>query len=589
MAGIPGLDRRAMEAERLARIAAKRPTSTETVPNTTQATTTKRQRSISPPPTFRPAKKVKEQSEGSPSLQYPHGTVKSTWAFGQTRSSNDIKIEEVLEKSTLRTALLSAFQWDTNWIMAKLDLQQTKVIMVMQAENDAVKQQYRQETEYLGKILRLVFPSMEGNVNCMHSKLMLLFHPHKLRVVVPSANLVPYDWGEGGVMENSVFLIDLPRLEQTVTKDAELLPQFGRELLFFMRKKGCDDHILKGVLNFDFSNTKDLAFIHSVGASAHYGKDMKRTGYVGLSKAIRELYSSPQSSLSSLSNLHVDYVASSIGSLNDGFLTTMHNAARGEDATAVPSTTTGPAPKPFQDTISTTNIRDLFRVYYPLHATVTNSKAGSAGTICLKSDWWKGPLFPRQCFRDYCSKRAGVLSHNKILYARGVNDKGQRIAWRYVGSANLSESAWGKLSWDRKNKKWKLGCRNWECGVILPVALLGALEDEQVTKPKTPEVVVLSDDDAETESEKEDASTDSEGETTSKKDGEQKDDDKKNDDKKEDKGQSHNWKASMTMSKPGAAKVEVPNMNAFGSEDIPFEYPGAEYNGKDPWFINFGS
>lgn len=36
----------------------------------------------------------------------------------------------------------------------------------------------------------------------MHSKLMLLSHPNHLRIVVPSANLVPYDWGETGVMEN---------------------------------------------------------------------------------------------------------------------------------------------------------------------------------------------------------------------------------------------------------------------------------------------------------------------------------------------------------------------------------------------------
>lgn len=43
---------------------------------------------------------------------------------------------------------------------------------------------------------------MEGQINCMHSKLQLLSHPTHLRVVVPSANLVPYDWGETGVMEN---------------------------------------------------------------------------------------------------------------------------------------------------------------------------------------------------------------------------------------------------------------------------------------------------------------------------------------------------------------------------------------------------
>jgi hypothetical protein len=36
----------------------------------------------------------------------------------------------------------------------------------------------------------------------MHSKLMLLKYPKYLRIVVPTGNLVPYDWGETGVMEN---------------------------------------------------------------------------------------------------------------------------------------------------------------------------------------------------------------------------------------------------------------------------------------------------------------------------------------------------------------------------------------------------
>ncbi|KAG9950374.1 phospholipase D/nuclease, partial [Aureobasidium melanogenum] len=573
MAGIPGLDRKAMEAERLARLAAKRPSNTEPEATTMPATTAKRQRSISPPPTSRPAKKTKEQSDAPSTLQYPRGTVKKTWAFGHARN-NDIKIEEVLEKSTLRTALLSAFQWETNWIMNKLDLKQTKVIMVMQADNEDIKQQYRQETAYLGKILRLVFPSMEGNINCMHSKLMLLFHPHKLRVVVPSANLTSYDWGEQGIMENSVFLIDLPRLEDTATNDASSLPQFGRELLFFLRKKGCEEDILKGVLNFDFSNTKDLAFVHSVGGT-HYGDDMERTGYVGLSTAIRELHPSSQFSICSQSNLQIDYPASSMGSLNDDFLTIMHNAARGEDATAIPAAICRTAPKSFQDTIPTTNIRESFRIYFPTHSTVAASKGGvmCGGTICHRSEWWNRSGFPRECFRDYRSKRPGVLSHNKIMYARGINERGEQVAWKYVGSANLSESAWGKLSWDRKNKEWKIGCRNWECGVILPVSKEELGKDETQPSTKTPEVVVLSDDDAETESEVEDASTDSDGEAPLK-------------NGKNNKGpKAPNKKAAEIESKPMANKAEVPSMDVFGSENIPFEYPGATYDGKDPWFF----
>ena len=50
--------------------------------------------------------------------------------------------------------------------------------------------------------LRLCFPPMEGQVNIMHSKLMLLFHPNYLRIVIPTANLTMTDWGEDGLMEN---------------------------------------------------------------------------------------------------------------------------------------------------------------------------------------------------------------------------------------------------------------------------------------------------------------------------------------------------------------------------------------------------
>lgn len=41
--------------------------------------------------------------------------------------------------------------------------------------------------------------------------------------------------------------------------------------------------------------------------------------------------------------------------------------------------------------------------------------------------------------------------------------------WAYVGSANLSVSAWGKLTQDRSSKMMKLTCNNWECGVLVTV------------------------------------------------------------------------------------------------------------------------
>lgn len=69
-------------------------------------------------------------------LQYPHGTIKKTWAFGYVRV-DDIKIEEVLQKHTLTTAVLSAYQWDVEWLLRKLNLTKTKLVMVMQAKDEA--------------------------------------------------------------------------------------------------------------------------------------------------------------------------------------------------------------------------------------------------------------------------------------------------------------------------------------------------------------------------------------------------------------------------------------------------------------------
>lgn len=127
--GIPGLDRRKMEAERLAR---------------------KRKLSISPPPARRkkhtPSGSDIESSNtvldsplqpGSGVLLYPKGAVKKTWAFGFPRG-DDVKIEEVLQRGDLQLAVLSSYQWDVEWLMRKISLEKTKMIFVMEAKDDAV-------------------------------------------------------------------------------------------------------------------------------------------------------------------------------------------------------------------------------------------------------------------------------------------------------------------------------------------------------------------------------------------------------------------------------------------------------------------
>ncbi|KAL9095372.1 MAG: hypothetical protein Q9165_002243 [Trypethelium subeluteriae] len=475
------LDRKAMEKERLARIAART-----------------RQRSISPPElkycSERP-NKTRKLNNGTPSppiddngfpgtltnpctpapLQYPAGVVKRTWALGHARS-NDIKIEEVLQPNSLRVAVLSAFQWDTEWLLNKINAARTKFVLVMQAKEEAQRQEYLRETRDWPHV-RLCFPPMPGQVSCMHSKLMLLFHEGHLRVVVPSANLVPYDWGETGVMENSVFLIDLPRLPDNQRTGREELTPFGVELMYFVDAMGMQEDVKDGLLKFDFAKTKHLGFVHTIGG-AHLGEEGKRTGLSGLGRVIRSL------GLQTEEPIHIDFAASSIGSLNDGFLRTIYNAAKGQEDQSKASASSGKRSK--SDFFSKTSniksqpaedIKNYFRVYFPTDETVHRSTGGpnNGGTICLQSKWYDAATFPRAIMRDYQSKRRGLLSHNKIMYVRGQQCRegsGTRsIAWAYMGSANLSESAWGKVVMDRATKQDKLNARNWECGVLIPMPL----------------------------------------------------------------------------------------------------------------------
>lgn len=69
-----------------------------------------------------------------------------------------------------------------------------------------------------GADIRFIFPPMDGvaKAGVMHSKLQLLKYKQYLRIVVPTGNLVSYDWGETGNMENVLQARPLiPRISLT--------------------------------------------------------------------------------------------------------------------------------------------------------------------------------------------------------------------------------------------------------------------------------------------------------------------------------------------------------------------------------------
>lgn len=438
-----GLDRKAMERERLAR---------------------KRKLSVSPPPTRKslkissssspkgsaqgkaPGKKVDERKgENMPASKQdiPHnsiptdkapasattgvgltflkGEVRKTWAFDHDRH-RDIKIEEVLQNADLKLAVLSSFQWDVAWLLSKLN-KSTQMIFVMQAKEASTQRQYEQETSPMPN-LKLCFPPMPGQVNCMHSKLMLLSHPTYLRVVVPTANLVPYDWGETGVMENMMFIIDLPRFVGGQDTSKEKMTSFGRELVYFLEAMGLNQHVIDSIYKFDFSETAKFAFVHTIGGAHSQEDTWRRTGYCGLGNAIGEL------GLGTAGPVSIDFVTSSIGSLNVEFLTTLYLAAQGDDGLTEygwrnpqnGSTRTVKSALAATKTQTQRLVNQGFYIYFPTHNTVASSMGGtsSGGTICFQSKWYKSPNFPRGLLRDCKSRRKGLLMHNKVSDGRSL-------------------------------------------------------------------------------------------------------------------------------------------------------------------------
>ncbi|KAJ4260719.1 hypothetical protein NW762_007463 [Fusarium torreyae] len=433
--GLLSLDRKKMEEERLQRLAKRRRSPTEDEDDVVE---------VPPPKRMTPSEPFRTLAgSSSPNLlPFPDGAIKRTWARGYPRTSEDIKIEEVFQRDKLELALLSSYQWDDEWLMSKIDLRRTKLLLLAFADSEAQKSEMRSNAP---PGIKFVFPAMNGP-GAMHSKLQLLKYPDYLRVVVPTANLVPYDWGETGVMENMVFLIDLPRL-------------------------------------------KDSAIYQPTAFSTELGRFLSATG-VGES------------------------MCASLGSLNYDLVGAIYNACRGDDGMAEYKSRIGragaaaknKASNPWQD-----KLKDRFRIYFPTDETVGRSRGGrnAAGTICVQPKWWRSPTFPTELVRDCVNTRAGLLMHSKMILVRkpGVQPQTQAgsqlqtrpqtrseprrrdkeptandlnipaepnaeetsLGWVYVGSANLSESAWGRIVKDRATGQPKMSCRNWESGVVVRI------------------------------------------------------------------------------------------------------------------------
>lgn len=182
-----------------------------------------------------------------------------------------------------------------------------------------------------------------------------------------------------------MFLIDLPRLTETAGQKADdKLTPFANDLLYFLHAMGLDEDIRNGVKQFDFSETKHLAFVHTIGGS-HTGEALKKTGFPQLGRGVRQLglkcvLKEP---------LQVAFATSSVGSLNDTQLEALYDSMRGGD----PVLPTGPSKgnttmaEPMHLPASLTSLKDRFQILFPSQETVKASKGGLEVRCALDRSW----------------------------------------------------------------------------------------------------------------------------------------------------------------------------------------------------------
>lgn len=120
------LDRKKMEQERLARLAGKRNREVSDMHDENDMPMAKKKGGLSA-----------DLSSYHGDVPFPEGVVKRTWVRGYDRTNDDIKIEEIFQKKDLVLAFLSSFQWDEPWLLSKIDVSRTKVVLAAFAQDES--------------------------------------------------------------------------------------------------------------------------------------------------------------------------------------------------------------------------------------------------------------------------------------------------------------------------------------------------------------------------------------------------------------------------------------------------------------------
>ncbi|PVH71858.1 phospholipase D/nuclease [Cadophora sp. DSE1049] len=437
-------------------------------------------------------------SKAEAKMTYAHGALRITRTPGRVNSKNCINLRDVIQGKSLVSACAFSFfigeeefyrHFPLTHSSDKVPIYIGRDVNMDPMTPDACEQagvpliiEDGKAPKVAKKTMPLIEPKLQDlyakryGVNyhafyawcsgSSHSKILVLVYPDFLRVVITSCNMMDIDTVLG---DNHWYIHDLPK---RASRSKTASSSFEADLLSHLSALSVPEAFIQSIQGiYDYSKVKVHLTTSVPGVCS--GAKAEKHGLLRLRRIVNGL----NLELPRMGNgrMRLDLCAASIGRLTATWLNSFNDCALGKGRI-----TTGDENQAVPD----------IKLFYPTVGDVKSadplSQDAASNIGCHIHPWAEAPNAIKRIFHHYQSKDTGKLFHQKLILAYDPRDTTAPPYYVYIGSANLSQSAWGALEVDKKKNKATCDTKlvklsNFECGVVVPGNLVKDLLEEGTT------------------------------------------------------------------------------------------------------------
>ncbi|KAK2596916.1 hypothetical protein N8I77_012799 [Diaporthe amygdali] len=425
------------------------------------------------------------------SMAFPNGALRITRTPGRSRAKNCINLADVIHKDSLVSACIFSFFIANEELFEHLPLSHTSNAVPIYIGRDAnmdpmvpdacTQSGIAFREKISKKQLQDIRPKLEqlhrrayGNSyhafyawssGSSHSKILTLVYPEFLRIAITSCNMMDIDTELG---DNHFYIHDLPKLASR----QDQLSTFESDLLAHLKALGTPIEFINSIQGkYDYS-TVQVHLVTSVPGT-YSGAKAQDCGLLRLREIIRSLDLN-LAQKKRQGKLQLEVCAASLGNLSARWLDGFFDCALGRKYVEIT-----------QDCDVPSDLKLFYPTVEDVRSTDEEAQHGASNIGCHIRPWKESPKAIKDIFHHYHSKDSGKLFHQKLILAYNHTSPTSLPYYVYIGSANLSSSAWGALEKDKKENKATCDLKliktsNFECGVVVPGDLI-----ESILEPGT--------------------------------------------------------------------------------------------------------